>query len=375
MTGLRLQLVLAKAGVASRRAAETLISSGRVAVNGRIVRELGVRVDPIADRITVDGREVRREPPAYFLLNKPKGYVTTAADPEGRPTVFDLVQQGGVRLFAVGRLDFNTEGALLLTNDGELAHALMHPSRGVEKVYHAKLRYLLSVEQLDRMRSGVVLPPARPLDAGGKPSVPTYLQNQRPGRGKKGPAPVEKPERSAPCQVAVIKQTGQHTWIEVILHEGKNRQIHRMAEAIGSSLLKLMRIEYAGLDIQNLKVGEARALTEKEIATLRRGVGLTPALSPLPGEEAPAAKPATKSRAAAPRAAAPRSAAPRSAAPRAAAPRSTPPRAAVSRSAGPKKPSFTKPARAPHAESRNSRPNAPRGGHDFRSRSPTPIGT
>lgn len=267
MNAIRLQLVLAKAGVASRRAAETLITSGRVAVNGKVSRELGVRVDPIADRITVDGREVRREQPAYFILNKPKGYVTTASDPEGRPTVFDLVQQGGVRLFAVGRLDFNTEGALLLTNDGELAHALMHPSRGIEKVYHGKFRYHLSPEQLDRMRRGMVLPPARPLDAGGRPQAASYPRPRD-----------EKPEKSAPCEIAVIKETGQHTWVEVVLHEGKNRQIHRMAEAIGSSLLKLLRVSYAGLEVRDLELGESRALTQKEIATLRRSVGLEPQL-------------------------------------------------------------------------------------------------
>ena len=165
MKGIRLQIVLAKGGVASRRAAEALITSGYVSVNGRVVTELGTRVDPTLDRITVDGRDVAREPLAYYLLNKPKGYVTTASDPEGRATVFDLLneqgitcrvapppgqvldpakarpqQSAGLRLFAVGRLDYNTEGALLLTNDGELAHALMHPSRGVAKFYHAKLR-------------------------------------------------------------------------------------------------------------------------------------------------------------------------------------------------------------------------------------------
>jgi 23S rRNA pseudouridine2605 synthase len=379
MTGLRLQLVLAKAGVASRRAAETLITSGRVAVNGRVARELGVRVDPISDRITVDGREVVREPPAYFLLNKPKGYVTTAADPEGRPTVFDLVQQGGVRLFAVGRLDYNTEGALLLSNDGELAHALMHPSRGVEKVYHAKLRYHLSAEQLDRMRRGLVLPPARPLDAAAKPILPTYRQG-RPG-GKRPPPPVEKQERSAPCEVSVIKETGQHTWIEVVLHEGKNRQIHRMAEAVGSSLLKLMRIEYAGLDIQNLKVGEARALTEKEIATLRRGVGLSPSLSE-PPEPPPrvVSEPKTPLEKKPTRAPEPR----RAAEPRRSGPRSGPgdgPRSGAEnrpRSGPGNKPRGgpgDRPRSGPGDRPRSGPGNGPRGGPDFRTRSPTPIGT
>lgn len=307
MTGIRLQLVLAKAGVASRRAAETLITAGRVAVNGRVVKELGTRVDPVGDRVSVDGREVQREAPAYYLLNKPKGYVTTAADPEGRPTVFDLLPRrelsAEVRLFAVGRLDFNTEGALLLTNDGELAHALMHPSRGIGKVYHAKLRGHITPEQVDRLRRGVVLPPVRMLGPDGKP-LPSPYQPQRPphlGPGRQASrhsdrrVGSERPERSAPCEIVIGKQTSQHTWLEVVLHEGKNRQIHRMAEAIGSSLLKLQRVQYASLSIADLPIGDVRPLTRREIAELRRSVGLSAHLE----EPRPAAAP-SKPRGAAP---------------------------------------------------------------------------
>ena len=145
MNGIRLQLLLAKAGIASRRHAEVLISQGHVAINGKVVTQLGTRVDPATDRISVDGKLVEQEPLAYYLLNKPKGYVTTASDPDGRQTVFDLIPDAPVRLFAVGRLDYNTEGVLLLTNDGELAHALMHPSRGVDKVYHATSSYDLDI--------------------------------------------------------------------------------------------------------------------------------------------------------------------------------------------------------------------------------------
>ncbi|HNN96675.1 MAG TPA: pseudouridine synthase [Pseudomonadota bacterium] len=296
MTGIRLQLVLAKGGVASRRAAEAMMQAGRVAVNGRVVSELGTRVDPATDRITVDGREVSREPLAYYLLNKPKGYVTTASDPEGRATVFDLLneqgitcrvapppgqvldpakarpqQSAGLRLFAVGRLDYNTEGALLLTNDGELAHALMHPSRGVAKFYHAKLRGEVSREQILRLQRGVELPPARVLDAEGKP-VEDEVRRAT-GRGK--PAKQVR-EHSAPCEVRLIKYTGRHTWLEFELHEGKNRQIHRMSEAIGSSLLKLMRVAYADLELGDLETGAARPLTPREINALRAQVGLAP---------------------------------------------------------------------------------------------------
>ena len=295
MKGIRLQLVLAKGGVASRRAAEALMQAGRVSVNGRVVSELGTRVDPSLDMITVDGKEVSREPLAYYLLNKPKGYVTTASDPEGRATVFDLLNEQGIRcrqspgqglqpqarpvdssalrLFAVGRLDYNTEGALLLTNDGELAHALMHPSRGIIKIYHAKLRGEISREQILRLQRGVELPPARILDSEGK-----VIDRTPPPQARgKGPAKPLR-EHSAPCDVRLIKTTGRHTWLEFELHEGKNRQIHRMSEAIGSSLLKLMRVAYAGLELGELPTGTARSLTPREVSTLRAEVGLAPPL-------------------------------------------------------------------------------------------------
>lgn len=264
MKGIRLQLVLAKAGIASRRHAETLISGGHVSVNGRVVTQLGSKVDPVADRISVDGKPVEQEPLAYYLLHKPKGYVTTASDPDGRPTVFDLMPDAPVRLFAVGRLDFNTEGVLLLTNDGELAHALMHPSRGVEKVYHAKFREELTQAMISRLQQGVDLPPARPLGRDGQP-LPV-------------PKPVGPPERSAPAEVRVLKFTSRHTWAEIRLHEGKNRQIHRMAEAVGSSLLKLVRVEYAGLTASGVDLGAARPLTPREVSRLRLMCGLSATL-------------------------------------------------------------------------------------------------
>jgi 23S rRNA pseudouridine2605 synthase len=281
MNEIRLQLALAKAGLASRRHAEEMITAGRVAVNGRVVTQLGTRIDPIRDKISVDGAPVLREAPAYFLLNKPKGYVTTAKDPEGRQTVFELLPKTAGRLFAVGRLDYNTEGALLLTNDGELAFALMHPSRGVPKVYHAKFRGTVDKEQLAQLRRGVDLPPARPLGKDGRP-LPT-------------PPGADRRERSAPADVTVVTSTGRHTWLQFILHEGKNRQIHRMAEAVGSSLLKLMRIEYAGLTLNDLPVGEARPLQPREVLELRQSVGLRPFVAeqgPLKPKARPEPRPA-----------------------------------------------------------------------------------
>ena len=260
MNEIRLQLLLAKAGIASRRHAEILISTGRVTVNGKIVNQLGSRVDPAQDRIAVDGQLVKQEPLAYYLLCKPKGYVTTAQDPDGRPTVFDLLGELPVRVFPVGRLDFNTEGVLLLTNDGELAHALMHPSRGIQKIYHAKFREELTPDMLSRLRKGVVLPPARILGKDGQP-LPQ-------------PHPPGPPETSAPAQVRVLSRTQRHTWAEIRLHEGKNRQIHRMAEAVGSSVLKLARVEYAGLVAGDLQVGEFRPLVDSEVRGLRLLAGL-----------------------------------------------------------------------------------------------------
>ncbi|MFO0622991.1 MAG: pseudouridine synthase [Polyangia bacterium] len=262
MNGIRLQLLLAKAGIASRRHAEVLISQGHVAINGKVVTQLGTRVDPATDRISVDGKLVEQEPLAYYLLNKPKGYVTTASDPDGRQTVFDLIPDAPVRLFAVGRLDYNTEGVLLLTNDGELAHALMHPSRGVDKVYHAKFREELTPMMIARLQEGVDLPPPRPMGKDGQP-LPV-------------PAHHGMPERSAPADVRVLKFTSRHTWAEVRIHEGKNRQIHRMAEAVGSSLLKLVRVEYAGLTADNVEVGAYRPLRPQEVAKLRQLCGLNP---------------------------------------------------------------------------------------------------
>lgn len=284
MTGIRLQLALAKAGLASRRHAEEMITAGRVLVNGSVVTELGTRIDPVRDRVTVDGKIIEPEPPAYLLLFKPKGYVTTAQDPENRATVFELLPADLVRLFSVGRLDYNTEGALLLTNDGELAHALMHPSRGVPKTYHAKFRGLVSPEQVRRLRSGVELPPARPLAADGSPlPTPKLLSSE--------------PEHSAPAHVTVLESTGRHSWLEITLHEGKNRQIHRMAEAVGSSLLKLMRVAYATLTLDGLQVGEYRELDPREVMSLRQSVGLLPRTdAPVPRADRSRGEPSARSR-------------------------------------------------------------------------------
>ncbi len=237
---IRLQRFLAQAGVASRRKAEELIVAGRVKVNGQVVTELGSKVDPDQDKVFLGGKRLLAERPVYLMLNKPRGYVTTLSDPEGRPTVMQLLRRAGARVFPVGRLDFNTEGLLLCTNDGDLAHALMHPKHEVRKTYHVKLQGLLGPDTISSWQRGVTL------DDG---------------------------DRTGPAEVKQLGTTGKNTWLEVSIHEGKNRQIHRTAEALGFNVLKLTRVGYGGLTVEGLKVGHTRALTHEEIERLRRAAG------------------------------------------------------------------------------------------------------
>lgn len=236
----RLQRFLAQAGVTSRRKAEELIVAGRVKVNGQVVTELGTKVDPDQDKVSLGGKRLLAERPIYLMLNKPRGYVTTLSDPEGRPTVMTFLKRAGARIFPVGRLDFNTEGLLLCTNDGDLAHALMHPKHGVAKTYEVKLQGLVGPEVVRRWQEGVLL------DDG---------------------------ERTAPAEVRSIGNTGKNSWLEVTLHEGKNRQVHRTAEALGFAVLKLTRVGYGGLQLGDLKVGTTRPLTTDELERLRRAAG------------------------------------------------------------------------------------------------------
>lgn len=250
--GERLQKVLAAGGVASRREAETLITEGRVKVNGEVVRTLGTRVDPVVDRVEVDGREVAAEPRVYYLFHKPRGVVTTLEDPEGRPSIKDYVKDLGARLFPVGRLDFHTSGALLLTNDGALANALLHPTKSVAKTYVAKVRGVPTDEQINRLRMGVELAPV----------------GEERGVERTRPAEVEV-LRSVPSGEGSVREDGT-TWLEVTLREGRNRQIHRMAEAVGLFVMRLARISFAGINTEGLRAGQLRELTTGEAALLRR---------------------------------------------------------------------------------------------------------
>jgi len=233
----RLQKIIAHAGVASRRAAERLITAGRVRVNGRIITELGTRADPRKDKIEVDGKRLVREKPVYYLVHKPREMVTTLKDPEGRASLGDLLKHIPERVYPVGRLDYHTSGALLVTNDGALTEALLHPKKKVPKIYAAKLKGFLDVPELDKLRNGVTL------DDG-------YV--------------------TAKCELFVIREEQRNTWVQITLYEGKNRQIHRMAEAIGHPVQRLARLEFAGMSSEGLRPGEYRPLVKKELDKLKK---------------------------------------------------------------------------------------------------------
>jgi pseudouridine synthase len=231
----RLHVVLARAGVASRRQAEELIREGRIMVNGRVVTKPGTQVIWGQDSIRVDNRLVSRlEPKVTILLNKPKGVLTTSHDPKDRRTIADFVKGIKARIFPVGRLDYHSEGLLILTNDGELAQHLQHPRYKIPKTYRAKVKGLPTQRVIQRLRSGVVLD----------------------GR------------RTAPALVKKIGTTGKNAWLEVTIREGRNRQIRRMCLAVGHPVMKLKRIGYGPIRLGNLKPGFYRDLTPPEMKKL-----------------------------------------------------------------------------------------------------------
>jgi pseudouridine synthase len=232
----RLQKVLAEMGLASRRQAEEMIREGRVTVNGRAAR-IGDKVNPSRDHIKADGRRVvLSSSKVYLLLHKPKNTVTTAEDPEGRPTVLGLVKERGTRLFPVGRLDYDAEGFLLLTNDGDLAHRLSHPSFRIPRAYWVKVKGKPSTEEIRKLSRGISL--------------------------EDGP--------TAPCRITALRETRENAWMEMTLREGRNRQVKRMWEKMGYPVLKLKRISFAGLALGDLQPGEYRDLRPKEVEKIKR---------------------------------------------------------------------------------------------------------
>jgi 23S rRNA pseudouridine2605 synthase len=238
----RLQKIIAAAGVASRRKAEELISSGRVAVNGQTVTELGTKADPEHDHIRVDGKLLHgAERPVYLLMNKPKGFVATVSDPEGRPTIMSLLKGVKARVYPVGRLDYASEGLLLLTNDGNLAQHLMKAASHVPKTYLVKVSGQPKEDAIARLRAGV--------------SIPTQG-----GRRVK----------TAPAKIAIIREA-DNPWYEVTLIEGRNRQIRRMFEQVGHHVEKIKRVRYGSLQL-DVHPGKYRHLTPQEISRLKTTV-------------------------------------------------------------------------------------------------------
>jgi 23S rRNA pseudouridine2605 synthase len=231
----RLQKVLARAGVASRRHAEELIRQGRVSVGGKIVEEQGVLVDPAIDVVEVDGRRVLAEPLTYLVFHKPRKVMCTMHDPGGRPAVVDYLRDVGPRVVPVGRLDFETSGVMLLTNDGDLARNLLHPSRGVSKEYVLWVSGMVDDAGLSRFRDSI--------DIDGRPTQP--------------------------ARVARMRTEGDETWLSLVIHEGRNRQIRRLAEHAGYRVLGLSRSRFGGLSASGLPPGRWRPLTASELRELR----------------------------------------------------------------------------------------------------------
>jgi 23S rRNA pseudouridine2605 synthase len=234
----RLQKVLAHAGVASRRKCEEMIAEGRIKVNGTVVREPGTKVNPLKDRIEVDGNILPREKHVYVLLYKPTGVITSVSDPQGRRVVLDLVEDIPERVYPVGRLDYDTSGLLLLTNDGDLAYRLTHPSYEIDKVYHAWVKGIPTAEKVRQLARGVQL----------EDGV------------------------TAPGQARILRTDHEkgRALVELTIHEGRNRQVRRMCEAIGHPVLSLKRVKVGFLTLEGLSPGNYRLLTDKEVKQLKQ---------------------------------------------------------------------------------------------------------
>ena len=257
-SGVRLQKILSTAGIASRRAAERLMQEGRVTVNGRVVTELGTRADPVRDAVRVDGRRVgRARRLRYILLNKPRGVVTTRNDPQRRRTVLDLLPRVREYVYPVGRLDYDSEGLLLLTNDGDLAASLMHPRHGLERVYEARVEGVPSAASLRRLRVGVTLD----------------------GR------------RTAPVEVRLLgghrPRSEDQARLELTLREGRNRQVRRMLAVVGHTVRRLRRVQFGPIRDRHLKAGCHRELSRRELTALRAAVAPAAARAPTAREAAP----------------------------------------------------------------------------------------
>jgi 23S rRNA pseudouridine2605 synthase len=253
----RLQKIIAAAGIASRRKAEELITSGLVSVNGQTVTELGSKADPEVDNIKINGQPLgSAQRHVYIVLNKPKGHVTTVTDPEGRPTVMDLVPGVAARIYPVGRLDYLSEGLLLLTNDGALAQKLTHASSHVPKTYVVKISGKPADSDIEKLRAGIFLPPDR-----------TPLKTREGQLNAKAAPRRSKAVKTGPARIKLVRDA-ENPWYEITLIEGRNRQIRRMFKQIGHDVEKIRRVRYGPLEL-DIEPGKFRHLTAQEVARLK----------------------------------------------------------------------------------------------------------
>ncbi|HWP48872.1 MAG TPA: pseudouridine synthase [Candidatus Limnocylindrales bacterium] len=235
----RLQKVLARAGIASRRESERLIKEGRVMVNSKIVTQLGTKVDPTQDIIQVDGKQISlKKSYHYLLLYKPAGYLTTFKTDETKPTLADLLPKLKGRVFPVGRLDFNSEGLVFLTDDGELAYILQHPKFEVPKTYEVRVHGIPDEKDLNRLSQGIRLEDGK----------------------------------TKPAKVRLLRTTGKNAWLQITIYEGKKRQVRRMCEAVGHPVSRLIRVALGPLTLQGLEKGSYRFLTPEEVTSLKKYV-------------------------------------------------------------------------------------------------------
>lgn len=232
----RLQKILAKMGIASRRAAEEIILEGRVTVNGKAAT-LGMKADPSKDHIKLDGKLLTKpEPKVYLMMNKPKGVITTLSESEERPTIRDFLKKIKYRIFPVGRLDYDSEGLLLLTNDGDFAHTILHPSKKIPKTYHVKIKGLLEDDDIEKLKRGVKLQDGM----------------------------------TSPSKVKKLRKAEENSWIEITIYEGRKRQVRRMLEKVGHPVLKLKRVRINGIELGNLALGAIRYLTSEEVNKIKK---------------------------------------------------------------------------------------------------------
>lgn len=234
---MRLNKYIASSGFSSRRKAEEYILNGRVRINGNIVKDLSTQIDVINDVVTIDNKILHSSPSnqkIYLMFNKPKGCICSASDEKGRKTIFDIINLN-VRLFSVGRLDYNTEGLLLLTNDGDLAYKLAHPSFDIEKTYIARIKGLVTESEINLLRQGVI---------------------------------IDKKNRTKPAKIKIMEKSREETKIEITISEGKNRQIHKMFEAIKKEVKSLKRISFGSLNLSGVSRGKCRDLSKNEINDL-----------------------------------------------------------------------------------------------------------